>query len=72
MQTVFVTIHNKYCSQINDFFFLVKDIDKWNILSLKKQYYNEKKRSKVEDENFQFFIYAMVTRILYHKKTVTQ
>ena len=72
MQTVFVTIHNKYCSEINDFFFLVKDIDKWNILSLKKQYYNEKKGQKLKMKIFIFFIYAMVTRILYHKKTVTQ
>ena len=35
-------------------FFLVKDIDEWNILSLKSNIIVKKKRSKIEDENFNF------------------
>ena len=40
-------------------FLLVKDIDEWNILSLKKNIIVKKKRSKTEDKNLQLFIYAI-------------
>ena len=39
--------------------FLLKDTDKLNILSLKNIITVKKKRSKIEDENFQLFIYAI-------------
>ena len=39
--------------------FLVKDIDEWNILSLKNIIIVKKKKPKIEDENFQPFIYAI-------------
>lgn len=49
-----------YCSDINDFFFAGKDIDEWNIVSL-RAIINMKKK---------IFIYAkyFVTGILYRKK----
>ena len=49
-------------------FLLVKDIDEWNILSLKNNIKVKKKMSNNEDENFQLFNYAIVTRILYQKE----
>ena len=36
-------------------FFLIKDIDEWNILSLKNNIIVKKKRSKIEDEIYNFF-----------------
>ena len=56
MQTVFITVHNFVQKLIS---FLVKDIDEWNILSLKNNIIVKKKRPKIEDENFQLFIYAI-------------
>jgi len=40
-------------------FSLVKYIDEWNILSLKNNIIVKKKRTKIEDENVQLFIYAI-------------
>ena len=51
MKTVFVTVQVLV--------FLVKDIDEWNILSLKNNIIVNKKRSKIEDGDFQLFIYAI-------------
>ena len=41
-------------------FFLVKDINEWNILSLNNNIIVKKKKLKIEDENFQLFIYAIL------------
>ena len=56
MLTVFITVHN-FVSIFQKYmiFFFVKDIDEWNILSLKNNIIVKKKRPKVEDENFERF-----------------
>ena len=55
MWTVFITVHS-FTSIVQKliYFFLVKDIDEWNNLSLKNNII-VKKRPKIEDE---LFIYA--------------
>ena len=60
METVFITVHN-FASIVQKLmiFFLVIDIHEWNILNLKNNIIVKKKRSKIEDENFQLFIYAI-------------
>ena len=57
MQTVFITVHN-FASIVQKLmiFFLVKDINEWNIFSLKNNIRVKKKKPKIEDENFQLFI----------------
>ena len=60
MQTVFITVHN-FVSIVQKLmiFFLVKDINEWNIFSLKNNIRVKKKKPKIEDENFQLFIQAI-------------
>ena len=46
---------------------MVKDIEEWNILGLENIIIVKKKRSKIEDENFQlFYLRYLVTSILFY------